>query len=139
MSRKASTDSAPMPSATRSGVPNRLPSTGMLWPFGFSNSSAGPLARRVRSQISVISRCGSIALRDALELAACFELREEIAEVGVFHLRMHACTKLAILRKASLHKNSHIISAYFFSSGARVSTNDGRWLMAANQFASFGC
>src|SRR4030066_107926 len=60
MSRKAATDSAPIPRATRSGVPNRLPCTGIVWPLGFSNSSAGPLARRVRSQISVISRCGSI-------------------------------------------------------------------------------
>jgi len=44
-----------MPSATRSGVPNRLASTGTLWPVGFSNSSAGPPRFSVRSQISVIS------------------------------------------------------------------------------------
>jgi hypothetical protein len=29
-------------------------------------------------------------VRDALELAARFELRQEIAEIGVFHLRIHA-------------------------------------------------
>ena len=56
MSCNASVDSAPIPNATRAVVPNRLPSTGMVWPLGFSNSSAGPPARRVRSQISVISR-----------------------------------------------------------------------------------
>ncbi len=32
-SRSAATDSSPMPSATRSGVPNRLPSTGMSMPL----------------------------------------------------------------------------------------------------------
>src|SRR5690606_17592779 len=42
----------------RSGVPNRLPSTGMSYPVGFSNSSAGPPRRRVRSQTSVISSTG---------------------------------------------------------------------------------
>ena len=57
-SRSSSTDSRPMPSATRRSVPNRLPSTGVPKPTGFSNSSAGPPARRVRSQISVISRFG---------------------------------------------------------------------------------
>ncbi len=54
--RNASTDSWPMPMATRFGVPKRLPSSGMEWPLTFSNSSAGPPTRRVRSQISVISR-----------------------------------------------------------------------------------
>ena len=44
ISRRLSTESAPMPSATRCGVPNRLPSTGMVWPVGRSNSSAGPPA-----------------------------------------------------------------------------------------------
>src|SRR5690554_4572592 len=47
-----------MPSATRSGVPKRLPSTGMSKPVGFSNSNAGPPLRRTRSQTSVISRMG---------------------------------------------------------------------------------
>ena len=58
-SRSASTDSAPMPSATRFAVPNRLPSTGIAWPFGRSNNTAGPPALRTRSQISVISSRGS--------------------------------------------------------------------------------
>ena len=54
-------------------------------PFGFSNSSAGPPAFSTRSQISVISRRGSTSARDALQLAAALELREKVAEVGVFH------------------------------------------------------
>ena len=65
-SRKASTDSSPIASATRSGVPKRFPSTGMRGrpsapskPFGFSNSSAGPAVLSTRSQISVISSRGS--------------------------------------------------------------------------------
>ena len=65
-SRNAATDSSPMPSATRVGVPNRLPSTGIRGrppvpskPFGCSNSSAGPPAFSTRSQISVISSRGS--------------------------------------------------------------------------------
>ncbi len=52
-----------MPMATRFGVPNRLPSTGMEKPSGFSNSSAGPPARSTRSQISVISRRGDTGTR----------------------------------------------------------------------------
>src|SRR5688500_1125134 len=48
-----------MPIATRFGVPNRFPSTGMACLLGFSNSTAGPPAFNRRSQISVISRCGS--------------------------------------------------------------------------------
>ncbi|CFW34552.1 Uncharacterised protein [Bordetella pertussis] len=59
VSRRAPTSSAPMPQATRRGVPNRLASTGMsagasLW-RAFSNSRAGPPARSTRSAISVIS------------------------------------------------------------------------------------
>ena len=78
---------APMPIATRRGVPNRLPSTGMVWPLGFSNSSAGPPARNTRSQISVISRSGIDLDGDALELALVFQLGDEIAQVLVFHER----------------------------------------------------
>ena len=48
----------PMPSATRRTVPNRLPSTGVSKPVGFSNRTAGPPCRSTRSQISVISRWG---------------------------------------------------------------------------------
>ncbi len=59
ISRSASTESSPIPIATRRGVPNRLPRTGVEWPRGFSNSSAGPAFFRTRSQISVISRRGS--------------------------------------------------------------------------------
>ena len=51
--------STPIASATRRGVPNRLPSTGIACPVGRSNSSAGPPAFSTRSQISVISRRGS--------------------------------------------------------------------------------
>ena len=58
-SRRALTSSCPIPNATRRGVPNKLHSTGIVYPFGFSNSNAGPPARRVRSAISVISRWGS--------------------------------------------------------------------------------
>ncbi len=57
--RNAVTSLLPMPMATLSGVPNRLANTGILWPIGFSNNSAGPPARSVRSHISVISRIGS--------------------------------------------------------------------------------
>ena len=58
-SRKAATDSSPIPKATRLGVPNRLASTGTSKPLGFSKSSAGPPPRSVLSAISVISRLGS--------------------------------------------------------------------------------
>ena len=64
-----------MPMATRSGVPNKLASTGVSNPFGFSNKMAGPPARKVRSQISVISRLGSTscATRTSSFLASsCF-------------------------------------------------------------------
>ena len=60
MSRRALTSSAPMPRATRAGVPNRLASTGICAGrpscCAFSNSRAGPEARSTRSEISVISR-----------------------------------------------------------------------------------
>ena len=48
--------------ATRFGVPNRLASTGTSEPTGFSNNKAGPPARKVRSQISVISNLGSTGM-----------------------------------------------------------------------------
>src|SRR6266496_3087364 len=67
MSRSASRGSAPisapMASATRRTVPNRLPSTGIVWPLGFSKSSAGPPALSTRSQTSVISSFGSTSAR----------------------------------------------------------------------------
>ncbi len=47
-----------MPAATRSTVPNRFASNGIVAPVGCSNSSAGPCARSVRSQISVTSSRG---------------------------------------------------------------------------------
>jgi hypothetical protein len=50
--------SIPMPSATRRGVPNRLPRTGNACSFLLSNSKAGPPARSTRSHTSVISRTG---------------------------------------------------------------------------------
>ena len=59
ISRKALTFSAPMPRATRVGVPNKLASTGieagLPLCMAFSNSSAGPSALSTRSEISVIS------------------------------------------------------------------------------------
>src|SRR5437667_3738077 len=77
-SRSASTDSSPIASATRSGVPNRLPSTGMRGrpsapskPFGLSNSNAGPAALSTRSQISVISRRGSTSTPMRLSSPRC--------------------------------------------------------------------
>ena len=61
-SRSASTLDSPMPMATRFGVPNKFASTGTSEPTGFSNNRAGPPARRVRSQISVISSLGSTGM-----------------------------------------------------------------------------
>ena len=50
--------SIPMPSATRRGVPNRLPRTGNACCCRLSNNNAGPPARSTRSHSSVISRTG---------------------------------------------------------------------------------
>ena len=61
-SRRASTDSWPMPNATRFGVPNKLAKTGIVDPLGFSNKIAGPPALSVRSAISVISSSVSISI-----------------------------------------------------------------------------
>ena len=58
-SRSPCTSCCPIANAMRRVLPNRLPSNGTLEPIGFSNSRAGPPARSVRSQISVISRLGS--------------------------------------------------------------------------------
>jgi len=71
ISRRSSSDSPPMPSATRSTVPNRLASTGVSWPLGFSNSRAGPPARRTRSAISVISSLGSTSVLMRLSRPRC--------------------------------------------------------------------
>src|SRR6266581_943726 len=65
-SRGSAPGSAPMARATRRVVPNRLPSTGIMWPFGFSNSKAGPPALSTRSQTSVISSFGSTSARTRL-------------------------------------------------------------------------
>src|SRR5882672_5008331 len=62
-SRGSAPASAPMASATRRVVPNRLPSTGITWPLGFSNNRAGPPALSTRSQTSVISSFGSTSAR----------------------------------------------------------------------------
>ena len=56
-SSRSSCGSRLMPQATRSTVPNRLASTGMLLPSTFSNSTAGPCSASSRVWISVISRC----------------------------------------------------------------------------------
>jgi hypothetical protein len=84
ISRSSLTDSAPMPKATRSGVPNRLPSTGMSKPVGFSNSSAGPLARRVRSHLGHFQHRGHRNL-DAFQLSALLQLLHEIPKILEFH------------------------------------------------------
>src|SRR6266853_59527 len=62
-SRGSAPASAPMASATRRVVPNKLPSTGITWPLGFSNNRAGPPAFSTRSQPSVISSFGSTSAR----------------------------------------------------------------------------
>ena len=69
-SRSDAIESWPMPAATRSTVPNRLPSTGIVAPTGCSNSSAGPPRRNVRSQISVISSFGEIGVAMRFRLPA---------------------------------------------------------------------
>ena len=63
---RQSSPSTPIARATRCGVPNRLPSTGIVppsgarnVPTGFSNSSAGPPLLSTRSHSSVISSFGS--------------------------------------------------------------------------------
>src|SRR5213594_2715922 len=63
VSRGSAAGSAPMARATRRVVPNRLPSTGITWPLGFSNSKAGPPALSTRLQTSVISSFGSTSAR----------------------------------------------------------------------------
>src|SRR5437899_7123600 len=63
VSRGSVPGSAPMARATRRVVPNRLPSTGITWPLGFSNSKAGPPALSTRLQTSVISSFGSTSAR----------------------------------------------------------------------------
>ena len=69
--RNSLTSSAPMPSATRRVVPNRLPSTGMSYPVGLLNSKAGPPARKVRSHTSVISKIGEIGVEIGLSSPIC--------------------------------------------------------------------
>ena len=76
---------APMPSATRCGVPNRLPSTGIECPVGPLEQQRRP----ARAQ-HAIADLGHLEARidlgaDALRAAPAFELRDEIAQVGVFH------------------------------------------------------
>ncbi len=74
-----------MPSATRRGVPNRLPSTGIDVPSRLLEQQ-----RRTAGFQHAVADLGHLEPRidlgaDALQLAAAFELREEVAEVGVFH------------------------------------------------------
>src|SRR2546423_1483425 len=70
VSRGSAPISPPMARATRCVVPNRLPSTGIAWPLGFSNSRAGPPALSTRSQTSVISSFGSTSARTLLNSPA---------------------------------------------------------------------
>ena len=79
--------SAPMPSATRCGVPNRLPSTGIVWPVGLLEQQRRPAAPSARGRRSRSSRAADrLSTRDALQLAARFELGDEIAQVAVRHV-----------------------------------------------------
>src|SRR6266850_6012801 len=71
VSRGSAPGSAPMARATRRVVPNRLPSTGITWPLGFSNSKAGPPALSTRLQTSVISSFGSTSARTRFSSPAC--------------------------------------------------------------------
>ena len=64
----------PRARATRCGVPNKLASTGMVWPVGFSNNSAGPPERSTRSARAVISRwgeTGALMRRSSPWLCSC--------------------------------------------------------------------
>src|SRR6266513_3370699 len=70
VSRGSTPISPPMARATRRVVSNRLPSTGITWPLGFSNSRAGPPALSARSQTSVISSFGSTSARTLLSSPA---------------------------------------------------------------------
>src|SRR6266581_1592075 len=70
-SRGSAPASAPIARATRRVVPNRLPSTGIAWPLGFSKSSAGPPALSTRQQTSVISSFGSTSARTRFSSPAC--------------------------------------------------------------------
>lgn len=66
------------------GVPNRLASTGMAWPVGFSNSSAALPARTTRSARAVISRWGH-GLGNVAQVARSFQLGHEVARAAVVH------------------------------------------------------
>ena len=72
--RRPRSSDTPIAFATRSGVPNRLPSTGMVWPTGRSKRIAGPPARNTRSQIAVISRCGDTGSATRRNSPAGFQL-----------------------------------------------------------------
>ncbi len=74
-----------MPSATRRGVPNRLASTGIVWPFGLLEQHRRP----ARAQHAVAD-FGHLQMRidldrDALEFADALELGDEVAQILVFH------------------------------------------------------
>ena len=85
MPRSSEMSVAPMPSATRWGVPNRLASTGTPYPVGCSNSSAGPPWRSTRSakrchfQLRGHRRCYTPELPRSLQIG------REIAQITVFH------------------------------------------------------
>ena len=74
-----------MPSATRFGVPNRLPSTGIVVPFGILEQQG----RAARAQ-GAVADFGHFETRvdfdrNAFQFAARFELRDEIAQIVVSH------------------------------------------------------
>ncbi len=111
-SRSASTDSSPMPSATRFGVPNRLPSSGMREPFGLLEQQ-----RRAAGSQRSVADLRDLQMRvhrdaDALEFAALFELFDEVPQIPVFHaftiersvccvILASACPPLTRLEKCS--------------------------------------
>jgi hypothetical protein len=84
--RSSRTSATPMARATRAVVPNRLPSTGMLWPVGCSNSRAGPPARR-----APVAQRGHFQNRrhrhgHAPQFASFLQLGHEVAQVAVGHV-----------------------------------------------------
>lgn len=84
MRRNWPASSAPMPSVTRRGVPNRLASTGIVCALGLPNINAGPPAPGVRSQISVVSREGETGAGICFSTPNCCRLERKPRKSGYF-------------------------------------------------------
>ena len=83
--RRPRSSDTPIAFATRSGVPNRLPSTGMVWPTGRSNRIAGTAgAQHAVAQRRHLQVRGH-RLGNAAQLAGGLELGHEVAQVAVAH------------------------------------------------------